>query len=227
MDIFDVIAPDELEPEKPLNLQEEDSDEIASVKATLSNIQNQIREKERKRQDFNRNLTDQIKALIQAEVAKVKISQNVIEKVIEKKIIEPVHVEPRVIQAPPAPPQIIKEVRVEVPVEKKDTRQLVEKSHLKELVNQIEEIKKAFEEYKVKATIYVPRTGFPKMSGQSGKVLSNDGLKPQWITNTGGGGTSISGYTINDATQLKTLPSDASLDDIRQVLGTLITELQA
>lgn len=149
MDIFDTITLDDEELSKPLDLETDDQGDVDSIKSTLSSIQKKLSEKEAKREDFNKRLTSEIKSFIQAEVAKVQITQEVIEKTIETRIQEkPVHVEPRIIQAPPAPPQIIKEVRVEVQKEMpKDTRKLVELSTFNDLLVKISKL-----EYQLKET---------------------------------------------------------------------------
>lgn len=127
--------------------------------------------------------------------------------------------------------QIIRETRVETP--KKDDRDLVERSTVNALEKKIAELEAKLKETDrvAKSPMFVPGgsgvIGIPPPEGNEGKTLKVVNGKAVWITVTGGGGASISGYTINDGTTLKDLPADASVDDLRQVLGTLLTELQA
>lgn len=178
---------------------------------------------ERKRPDVFDD-TAEITSLIKAEVSKIK-PRNV-ERIIET-VIQPIHVEPKIVEAPP---QIIKEVRVEV---QKDNRNLVEKNQVTELEKHVSKLEKDLKETKeiAEQPIFLPSgpgvIGIPAPEpNPEGYVLTvNSNRKAEW--KAASGGSSVSGYTINDLTTLKNLPADASLDDIRQVLGTLITELQS
>ncbi len=176
---------------------------------------------------------ENVKDLIKEEIEKLKPKERVIERVIEKKVIHPypVHIEPKVVQAPPAPPQIVKEVRIEVL--KPDTRQLVEQPEVDALKKKIADLEKKLSEVRKMADHPIVIHGGPGVIGipapepnPEGYVLTVNGdRKAQWKESAGG--ASISGYTVNDLTTLKNLPADASLDELRQVLGTLLTELQA
>ena len=206
MDIFDTIT---LDDEKPLDLSENDSGEVDSIKSTLSKIEKQLSDKEEKRQQFNKRLTDQIKALIQAEVAKVQIKQEVIEKVIETRIEpKPIHIAPRIIEAPPAPPappQIIREIRVEVPVEKKDTTKYAELSAFQDLLVKISKLEHQLRETRrmAESPIVMGGSGVigipPPEPSTVGYVLTvNQNKKAEWQESTGGGGLQVEGTpTIN------------------------------
>jgi len=144
-DIFDVLSPDD---EESIDLDANEKESIDDLKSTLSNIQKQITEKEKKREETNKKLTAEIKNFIQSEVAKVQITQEVVEKTIETRVEQkPIHIEPRIIQAPPPPPQIIKEVRVEIQKEiPKDTRKLVEMSMFSDLLIKIGKLENQLKE---------------------------------------------------------------------------------
>lgn len=243
-DIFDTIAPDPdpalegfkkklevLLSEKP----DDEFDRIEREEQALENIKEELESVLTRFDHSDRNaqishIVEEVKSFVRDELKKIKPVQHVIERQVEqviKHVDVPVHLEPRVVQAPP---QIVKEVRVEVPAT--DKRALVEKSDLDKALKKIEEL-----EERLKETDRIARApmvfggsgviGIPPPEGNEGKTLKVSGNKAVWTTVTGGGGASISGYTVNDATTLKTLPADASIDELRQVLGTLLTELQA
>lgn len=226
MDIFDQVADqkdifDDVEGEKT---------GLDKVKREIAAYLDSVSDKETKRE--NRKVSAEIKDFIREEIAKLRPVQHVIEKIVEERIVR--------VPGPPPPPEKhtetikeIHEVRVEAP---KDTRKLVEQSAFDALQKKIEELQKELKETRRLADhpIVINNPGGsgvigipPPEAATVGQVLTVDSnKKAAWSASQGGSGASISGYTIADATQLKTLPSDASLDDIRQVLGTLIEELQ-
>lgn len=209
------------------------SDSGESDKRVMEAFKSLVKEmKTRERNKETESLKSQIQELIRAEIAKIKPVQNVIEKQLEtivKHVEVPIHI-------PPPPPQqtIIKEKPqiiervIEAPKGK-----YVEASVVDELKKEIESLKKQLKETDEMARMpsFIPGgsgvIGIPPPEGNDGKTLKVSGNKAQWVTVSASGGASISGYTVNDATERKELASDASLDEIRQVLGTLLTELQA
>lgn len=211
-DIFDVIAPDRKNSDSQpkfdsvsLDFKEESDD----LKNQLQAIQRKIEERERRRQESNRKLTAELRDFIRAEIAKIEVKQNVIERVVEKQpIIKNIHVPvpqppPPPPPAPPAPPQIIKEVRVEVPA--KDTRKLVEEAVVEDLKKEMAELKKQIEEARRAADnpILVPSgpggpgvVGIPPPeTGQEGQVLTITNRKATWAD---GGSSTDETVSIGD-----------------------------
>lgn len=234
MDIFDTIT---LDDEKPLDLAEDDTGEVDSIKSTLSEIQKKLSEKEAKREEFNKRLTSEIKAFIQAEVAKVQITQEVVEKTIETRIQEkPIHIQPRIIQAPPAPPappQIIKEIRVEIPVEKKDTTKYAELSSFQDLLVKISKLENQLKETRrmAEAPIVMGGPGVigipPPEPKPVGYVLTiNDKNKAEWKVSSGGGLTAGTFTISNNAPNYTFDPTTSTVDALYQVVATLIRKLQ-
>jgi hypothetical protein len=221
-DLFDIISPDS----DVFDGIEQEETAIERLKKEMVSTLEKFDTKERKEQ--NRRLSEEMKDFIRGEIAKIKPVQNVIEKTVETKVMQqvPVHLEPKIVSAPP---QIVKEVRVEVPA--KDKRDLVEQADLVSLKKEIETLRKEVAEARRRADspIVMPGgsgvIGIPPPEPHEGLFLKVVNRKATWAA--GGGGASISGYTINDPTELKDLPADASPDDIRQVLGTLLREMQA
>lgn len=136
-----------------------------------------------------------------------------------------------------APPQIIKETRVEV--QKPDARLDEVLAALKKATAKIEELEKklADTDQAARNPIIMPGGAGvigipPPEAAPTGYVLTVDAnRKASWKVATGGSGggaPSISGYTVSNPVTLKTLDvADLSLDELAQVVGTLITELQA
>lgn len=219
-DVFDLILPDE--PDSFDIVAGEDS-AVENLKAQFAELLERFDSKDRKK------MTAEVKEFIRAEIAKIKPVQKVI-RTIEKSV--PVHLEPKVIEAPPTPPQIIRETRVEVQVPKKDKTIYAEASDIQALKKQIKDLKDEIEKVRhtAESPLFMPGgsgvIGIPPPEPNEGKTLKVLNGKAVWTT-VSGGGASISGYTVEDATELKTLPDDASLDEIRQVLGSLITDLQS
>lgn len=229
-DIFDIIQPDKLD---ILDEIEAEDSAVENLKEQVGKLLEQFDAKDRKREQ--RALTDDVKEFIKSEISKIKPKQNFIENVIERtiqtKVIEPkvFHVEPKVIESPP---QIIKEVRVEVQTEKKDKTKYVEESKYLDLLTRFSKLEKKLEETQRMAEnpIIVGGSGVIGIPAPEPNpdnyVLTVVQGKAKWKAATGGGGASISGYTVNDTTTLKNLTADASIDEIRQVLGSLLTDLQ-
>lgn len=208
-------------------IEKEDS-AVENLKNTMTAVLEKFDSKDRKNE--NRKLSDEMKEFIREEIAKIKPKQNVIERTIEKKVIQPevVHLEPRIVEAPP---QIIKEVRVEV--EKKDHRKYVEESKYLDLLVKVSKLEKQLQETRrmAESPIIVGGPGGPGVIGipppepHEGKVLTVVNRKASWAASAGG--ASISGYTINNPTTLKTIDlSSFTLDELGQIVGTLIGELQ-
>jgi hypothetical protein len=232
-DIFDLILPDEpKDPDQFDDIEQEDTS-VERLKKVVGDVLEQFDTKERRKE--KRQLTDELKDFIRDEIAKIKPKQNVIERTIQTKVIEPkvVHVEPRVIEAPPTPPQIIKEVRVEVPA--KDTRDLVEKSHVEALKKKIEDLEKKLAEVREMADRPIFMGGGPGVIGipapepnPVGHVLTvNSDRKAEWKAATGGSGASLAGFTVNGHNELLTFDeTDTSLDELARIVGTMIDQLQ-
>lgn len=222
-DIFDLIAPDE---DVFDDVEQEDS-AVENIKKSVAAVLEKFDSRERR--NDSRKLSDEIKEFIREEIAKIKPKQNVIERTIEKKIIEPqvFHVEPKVVESPP---QIIKEVRVEV--EKKDSKKYVEESKYLDLLVKISKLEKQLQETRRMAESPVVYGGAgvigipPPEPNPDGHVLTVSKGKAAWAASSGG--ASISGYTVNNGNTLKTFDvTDTTLDEVARVLGSLLTDLQA
>lgn len=237
-DIFDMIE----EQDKPDILDEIEAEDSAveNLKEQVGKLLEQFDAKDRKREQ--RALTDDVKEFIKSEISKIKPKQNFIENVIERtiqtKVIEPkvFHVEPKIIEAPPPPPQIIKELRVEVQVEKKDKTKYVEESKYLDLLTRFSKLERKLEETQrmAESPIFVGGgsgvIGIPPPEpNPAGYVLTvNSDRKAQWKAATGGTGAGLSGYTVNNQSELKTFDvTDTSLDELARVVGSIITDLQA
>lgn len=68
--------------------------------------------------------------------------------------------------------------------------------------------------------------GFPQFgSSEEGKFLKISSGTPAWAT--GGGGSSLSGFTVNNPDTLQTFDvQSVSLDELAKIVGTMISQLQ-
>lgn len=238
-DIFDVIAP---EKESSIKLSISTPREPADVKKKMLELQYQL-EEQKKELEIARygKLAEELKAFIREELAKVRISQDVVERIVEKQpIVQRIHIPvpvstPPPPAAPPAPPQIIKEVRVEVPV--KDTRKLVEQETIDELKKKISEL-----EAKLKETRHIAENPLmapggsgvigipPPEPNPEGYVLTINKGKAKWSAATGGSGSitpSTDVYTVTGkVTDRDFNVGDTTVDELAAVLGSLISTLQ-
>lgn len=220
-DIFDVISPEE-QGDIFQDIEQEDTS-IDRIKEELLATLEKFDAKERKKE--KRELTDELKTFIEQEIAQIKPKQNVIEKTVVRDRPVAFHVEPKIVEAPP---QIIRETRIEVQKEKSDPR-------IDSLEKQIAELKKELAKTReIAEDPIVIHGGGPGVIGipapepnPVGYVLTvNSDKKAQWKVATGGG-ASISGYTVTNGNTLKAFDvTNTSLDEIARVLGTLITEMQ-
>lgn len=206
-DVFDVISPDDD------IFEQVEAEDAKSEPAKVETI------------------SEETKDFIRAEVAKIKPTQSVIERVIETRA-EPVHIEPRVVQAPAAPPQIIKEVRIEV--EKKDQTKYAKEDDVEALKERIEGLVKQLAETRrmAEAPLVIGSPGgsgvigIPPPEGNEGKVLTVVNRKAAWVTSSSGGSSSDA-YTASNVTTDRSFDaSNTSLDEIANVLGSLIASLQ-
>lgn len=235
-DIFDLVAN---EPDVFDDAESTEDLAIQSIKEQLDTVLKKFDEQKRKKE--NLKITQEIKDFIREQVSKIKPVQNVIEKTFETTVVEPkiVHVQPRIIEAPPAPPpppQIIKEVRVEVPVEKKDTRKYVEESKYLDLLVKVSKLENQLKETQRMAESPIVMPGGSGVIGipapepkPAGYVLTvNSNGKAEWKASTGGGGgTSSDIYTPTNVTTDRSFDAtNTSLDEISNVLGSLIASLQ-
>lgn len=172
---------------------------------------------------------ENVKELIKEEIEKLKPQERIIERVIEKKVIHPVpvHLEPKVIEKPAPPPQIVKEVRVEV--QKPDTRKLVEQPAIDEMKKEIESLKKELKETKEMADrpliIHGSTGNIPSPDPNPvGHVLTvNDHHKAEWKASAG-----LSGFTVNNPNELTVFDVNSfTPDELARVVGTIITRLQS
>lgn len=180
-DIFDVIQPDD----DIFQEIEQEENSIERIKEELLSTLEKFDAKERKKE--KRELTEELKSFIEEKIAKIKPKQNVIEKTVQTRVIEPRYLEPRVIEAPP---QIIRETRVEVQKEKtkEDPRIDLLQKQIDELTKELKETRRIADQ-----PIFVP--GGPGVIGipppepaPEGYVLTvNSNHKAEWKVATGGG----------------------------------------
>lgn len=246
-DIFDLIMPD-----KELDLPiDQDDGYVSEVKGQIQSMSEKLTAYEQEKKKSNQKLKEGILDYVRDQIAKIqpdikedvlgyikeqveKIHPVQIQKVIEKKIIEPkyIHVEPKV-----APPQIIKETRVEVQVEKKDGKKYVEESKYLDLLAKISKMEKQLKETRrmAESPIVVGGAGGsgvigipPPEPNPDDHVLTVSGGKAIWKASTAaGGGSSSDAYTpTNVTTRTSFDANDTSLDEIADTLGSLIASLQ-
>lgn len=154
-------------------------------------------------------LTDELRALIHQQVAfGIAEAMRNFKPTVETKIIKETIHEPTKI--------IVKE--------------LIDNSA--ELIKEAEKrIKKALDEYEKSGRgmypVVVPNS-IADQTGNGGKILSTDGRLTKWITaSSGGGGTSTDAYTTSNVTTDRSFDATStSLDELANVLGSLIASLQ-
>lgn len=155
------------------------------------------------------SLSDEIRELIKIQVAE-SIKEAVADAVkgIKPRTIETKTVERVVEKKIPTPEKVIIK-------EKYDDAPLIKKIEAK--------IKKAMDE----APLFIPApTLIPSQSGQSGKVLSTDGNQPKWVAASSGGASSDA-YTVSNVTTDREFDAiDTTVDELANVLGSLITSLK-
>lgn len=134
---------------------------------------------------------------------------------------------------PKSQPQIINKIveRVEIKEEKK------EDPRIKDLQDTIKKLEKRLEDVSDRADrpIVIPSPGGsgvigipPPEAASVNQVLTvNSDKKAQWKTATGGsGGLTAGTYSVSNPTDVRTFDAnDTSLDEIADVLGTLISDL--
>jgi predicted RND superfamily exporter protein len=157
-------------------------------------------------------LTDEIRNMIRSEISAIlreevaKAVSGIKPRTIETKTIERV---------------------IEKPIE--TIREVLDEIKLKKTIET--EIKKAKEDIEKdgKLNVFIPApVGIPNMSGQSEKVLSNDGNQTKWIVQSGGASGSSESYTTSNVTTRRTLDAnDTSLDELADIVASLIVDFQA
>jgi hypothetical protein len=233
-DIFDLILPDENDEPKITALMETGDPDVSQVKSEIEKLNRKLTAMADEKKKQKEKLASDIRDLIKSEVAKLRPVENVVERTLEKQVVKnihvPVHVEPRVVQAPP---QIIREVRVEVPA--KDTRVHVEQSAIDALNKQIADLKKELAKTKELAErpVYIPGgsgvIGIPNPTGTpENYVLTIERGQAKWkVATAAGGGSSSDAYTVSNGTTDRAFDvSNTSIDELAAVLGSLIASLQ-
>lgn len=114
-------------------------------------------------------------------------------------------------------------------VEKKESVKYAEASEIEVLKEKIEELKKLIKKQEDRdiAVQYIG-TMIPNFNGKNGKVLSPVNGQLNWVDQSGGGITASSdAYTpTNVATDRSFDAAETSLDELANVLGSLIASLQ-
>lgn len=225
-DIFDEIS--ESDPFEGLESTETES--LDRITSELMGRLEKLALKEHKHD--SKVIANELKGFVRSEIAKIKPVQNVIEKTIEKKIVEPVHIEPRIIKTPAPPPQIIKEVRVEV---QKDNRKLAAQSEVDSLKAELAELKTQLKDAREAAdkALFMHGgsgvVGIPPPEGNPDNyVLTISGQKAKWKQATGGsGGLPAGTFTINNNTPNYTFDATgSSIEVLYLIVATLIQKLQ-
>ncbi len=196
---------------------------------------------DKKRKIDNERLTKELSEMIKIEIQKLPVVQKVIEKTLEKTLEKetvrnikvPVYIEPNIVEAPPAPPQIIKEIRVEV--EKKDKTKYAKEDEvsdlnkklekrIKDLTEELDRVKNTFSMMGGSGVIGIP----PPEPNPVGYVLTINPRKiAEWKAATGSGGIAPGTFTITNNTPDYTFDATGStVDDLYQVVATLIRTLQ-
>lgn len=155
--------------------------------------------------EIRQMILDEIRTALRDRIAQI-VSEVKPERVIETKIIER--------EGPKTEKVVIREIDQKA-LEKAISERLAAYS------------KQTEERWKNIAPIVVP-SPIANMEGQGGKFLSTDGRISIWKTVTsGGGGSSPDVYTPNNVTTTRTYDATlTSLDEIANVLGSLIQSLQ-
>lgn len=196
---------------------------LSNLERGLSSLLGKYADKERKTQD--QKITDDVTNLVKAEIQKIKPTQ----KVIERTVHVPV----------PQPPQKIKEIVREIVVrevakeEKKDDRKYVEEKTVESLKKEVQLLKAKLDEVN-NALMFSSMGGSgvigipPPEGNPDNYVLTISKGKAQWKVATGGsGGSSSDVYTpSNVSTDRSYDATNTSLDEIANVLGSLIASLQ-
>lgn len=230
-DIFDEVAE-----EKDIFSQVQSTEEssIEKLKSDLSDLVDRLDSKERKSEKAQ--MTAQVMALVKSEISKIKPVQNVIERTLEKQVVKNIHV-PVNLPNPVIPPQKVREIIREVRIEAKDDgKEYAETKTVDGLKKQIEELKKGLEESKKQTSFLMGMRGGsgvigipPPEGNPEGYVLTISGGKQKWKVATGGSGGGIAPgtFSISNPTQNFSLDvKNATVDQLYQVVGTLIQKLQ-
>lgn len=214
-DIFDVIQPDK---EDTFDRIEEEDNAIDRIKKEMETLLERIDSKERRSEKAK--LSQEVKEFVKAEIAKIKPVQNVIHTKVEKSL--PVQI--------PQPQIIEKTIKQEIirPVETKIKEiHVVDDTRVKELQKEIEKLKGELNDLRDRPNIVVGGgTLLPNYSNQEGKTLKVVGGKLDWAT-AASGGTSSDQYTVSNVTTDRTLNgSSFTINELANVLGSLIQSLQ-
>jgi hypothetical protein len=196
-----------------------------------------FRDKEKKSDIFDRlrekDIFDRVELPVEEKLKLDPEFQRMIDKAVQK-AVDAI----KASMVPPAPQkEIVREIRVEVP--SKDKRDLVERKELEEARKEIAALKKELAETDERARnpviLHTPGgsgvIGIPDPSqATDGHVLTiesgSDGKRARFKAATGGSG--LSGYTVNNGSELKTFDvTDTSLDELARVIGSIISDLQA
>lgn len=178
----------------------------------FDSIPDELRLKEYKEpQKVSVFLTDEIRNLIKSEI-RAMLKEAVTDAVKE---IKPHTVETKVIER-------VQEKTIKTP-EKVIIRDRLDDKELNSKIDSM--IKKEADK---RFDLFIPAPPIiPNMSDKSGKVLSNDGNQLRWIAPTSGGSTSTDAYTASNVTTDRAFDADdTSLDELADVLGSLIASLQ-
>jgi len=186
-DIFDDIQPDT---EDTFDRIDSEETSVSRLKTMMTKVLNDFNAQDWKRD--NEKISEEIKKIIKEEISKIKPTQNVIERTLEKQIIKNIPVDRAVPVIQPIK-EIIKEKPIYKTVEiiKKDDRKLVEQKELVELKKQTESLFKKIEELKnelIKTKEILPLLstggsgviGIPSPIGKRGMYLTNDGVSAYW-----------------------------------------------
>ncbi len=172
LDLFDELAePDQM-------------DQIDDLKKDISKIVERMQVRKSKKNI----ILSALQGLVKAEVAKLappKIIERQIEQVIKHEQI-PVYLEPKIVKEKAAPPQIIKETRVEVQVEKKDTNVYAHQKTVDALEKKISDIESALQRtHEVMGSLGGSGViGIPAPEGNNSKVLTVSGNRAIWSAPT-------------------------------------------
>lgn len=111
-------------------------------------------------------------------------------------------------------------------VPQKDTKKYAQESELKDLKEKIEKLEKLLKDKDREVAVQYIGTMIPNYSGKDGKVLSIVNGQLTWVEASGASSDEV--YTATNVTTRRTLNADdTSLDELADLVGTLIADFKA
>lgn len=157
--------------------------------------------------------TADISSIVKIEIGKIKPLKQIIERIIEKPIIKTI---PSPVVVPPK--EIVKETIIRE-IEKKDNKKYAEEKSIEALKEEILQLKEILPFLHGGSGVI----GLPQPEGNNGKSLQVVNNQPKWVSIGLPSGT----FTISNNTPIYTFdPTNSTVDDLYQIVATLIRKLQ-